>query len=162
MKKLFLSLSVLSLMLVSCKSEPKEKTEESVEILFQQEGTLQVYNDTNKVAQFSIEVADDEFQRENGLMNRDKLGKDQGMLFIFQDSAPRRFWMHNTRIPLDIIYLDKDKKIVNIAKNAQPFDETGVEPSASDAMYVLEINAGLSDSLQLEPGKTRIEFQLTQ
>ena len=77
--------------------------------------------------------------------------ENQGMLFVFHEEKPRSFWMHNTYIPLDIIYLNKEKDIVSIAKNAEPLSETS-RPSEGDAMYVLEINGGLSDKLGLAKG----------
>jgi len=67
------------------------------------------------------------------------------MLFIYPDSGPRQFWMKNTRISLDILYFDKDKRLLNIAQRTEPFALTGIPASKGDAMYVLEINAGLSE-----------------
>ena len=79
------------------------------------------------------------------------MNENEGMLFVFHDEKPRSFWMKNTYIPLDIIYLNKDKQIVSIAKNAEPLSETS-RPSEGEAMYVLEINGGLSDKLGLMKG----------
>ena len=73
------------------------------------------------------------------------------MLFIFPDEDFRSFYMKNTKIPLDIIYIDADKTIVSIQKNAKPFDETSL-PSDAPAKYVLEINGGLFDEWQLQIG----------
>jgi len=72
-------------------------------------------------------------------------------LFIFPDSQYRSFYMRNTEIPLDIIYIDQDNAIISIQKNAKPFDETSL-PSEGPAKYVLEINAGLSTQWHLEKG----------
>jgi uncharacterized membrane protein (UPF0127 family) len=66
--------------------------------------------------------------------------------------------MKNTKIPLDIIYINADKKIVSIQKNAKPFDETSL-PSEAPAKYVLEINAGLSDKWNLESGDNMDYFE---
>ena len=90
-------------------------------------------------------------------MYRKSMKENQGMLFVFHEEKPRSFWMHNTYIPLDIIYLNKEKEIVSIAKNAAPLSETS-RPSEGDAMYVLEINGGLSDKLGLTKGD-RMTFE---
>jgi uncharacterized membrane protein (UPF0127 family) len=81
------------------------------------------------------------------------------MLFIFPDVSYRSFYMKNTKIPLDIIYIDEQKTIVSFQKNAKPFDETSL-PSEAPAKYVLEIKGGLSDEWQLEVGD-QIEFEKT-
>jgi hypothetical protein len=73
------------------------------------------------------------------------------MLFVFDDATERYFYMKNTKIPLDIIYISDTKKIVSFQKNAQPFDESSL-PSNVPAKYVLEINAGLSDAWSLTVG----------
>jgi uncharacterized membrane protein (UPF0127 family) len=79
------------------------------------------------------------------------------MLFIFPDEDFRSFYMKNTKIPLDIIYIDEAKSIVSIQKNAKPFNETSL-PSDVPAKYVLEVNGGLSDEWQLEVGD-RIDYK---
>ena len=70
-----------------------------------------------------VEFAKNEMERSLGLMYRSSMDEHQGMWFIFPEEAPRSFYMRNTEISLDIIYLDKDKKVVSIAKNARPYDE---------------------------------------
>jgi hypothetical protein len=100
---------------------------------------------------FRVEIADTEAEREYGLMNRDSLPADHGMLFEFPDNTDRAFWMKNTRIPLDILFIGADGRIVSIQKNARPYDETPL-PSYGDATGVLEINGGLSDKLGIKPG----------
>jgi hypothetical protein len=103
------------------------------------------------VHRFQVEIADTEAEREYGLMNRDAMGADRGMLFEFPDSADRAFWMHDTRIPLDIVFIATDGRIVSIQKNAKPFDETPL-PSYGHAQGVLEINGGLADKLGIKQG----------
>ena len=76
---------------------------------------------------------------------------NQAMLFIFSDEKIRSFYMKNTLIPLDIIYLNALKQVINIKKNATPLDEQSI-PSIAPAQYVLEINAGLSDQWKLKVG----------
>lgn len=100
---------------------------------------------------FQVELADTDAERAQGLMFRGSMPADRGMVFVFDRAAPQSFWMRNTYIPLDIIYIGADGRIVSIAKNAQPLNETPL-PSGVPARYVLEINAGLSDRLGIAPG----------
>ena len=113
-----------------------------------------------KGERFSIEVADDDATRSRGLMFRDRMADDHGMLFIFPDQRPRSFWMKNTRIPLDIIYLDRELRVVSISADTPPCRSRSRRcpgyPSAGPAQYVLEINAGRAAELGLLPGD-RIE-----
>ncbi len=104
-----------------------------------------------KTAHFNVEIADNDATREQGLMCRPSLAENQGMLFEFQNVAERTFWMENTLIGLDIIYIAPDGRIVSIQKNAKPLDRTPL-PSNGAASGVLEIAAGESDKLGLKPG----------
>lgn len=100
---------------------------------------------------FMVEIADDDAERQRGLMERPPLADDRGMLFEFPDVAERGFWMHNTPSPLDIIYIDPRGRIVSIAKNARPNDDT-VLPSNGPAMGVLELRAGRADEIGAKAG----------
>ena len=113
--------------------------------------SLDVALSTQKTAHFSVEIADNEATREQGLMCRTNLTDQQGMLFEFQDVADRTFWMKDTLLGLDIIYIAPDGRIISIAKNAKPLDRTPL-PSNGVASGVLEVRAGLSDQLGLKPG----------
>ena len=88
-----------------------------------------------------IEVADDREEQMRGLMYRTELAADAGMLFLFDQEQPRAFWMKNTPLPLDIIYIAKDGRIVSIAEHTTPFS-TATIPSGAPAQNVLEVNAG--------------------
>ena len=103
---------------------------------------------------FYVEIADDDATRTRGLMFRDELADNRGMLFIFRQEAPRSFWMRNTRIPLDIIYLDREFRVVSITHNARPCrtQRCPSYPSEGPAMYVLEVNAGQARARGLESG----------
>lgn len=107
-----------------------------------------------KGERFTVTIADDDQSRARGLMFVDELPDDQGMLFVFRREAPRAFWMRNTRIPLDIIYLDAEFQVVTIIKNAKPCrtQRCPSYPSVKPAQYVLELNGGMSDQLGLEVG----------
>lgn len=106
---------------------------------------------------FQVEVAQSNEEITRGLMHRDRLGKFQGMLFVFSDEQPRSFWMKNTLIPLDIIFISGRSRIVSIVERAEPLTLTSRE-SKGPARYVLEINGGLSSELKIKPGmKVKIE-----
>jgi uncharacterized membrane protein (UPF0127 family) len=144
--------------LLNCKKEgPKDNNK--IEMLFKKEGVLQITNREKTIKELDIEIADSESQRMTGLMHRSNMEEDRGMLFIHDRVEPVKYWMRNTRIPLDIIYFNSDTVIINIARNAAPFQETGVEGSKSAAKYVLEINGGLSDKWGLEEGMTKISWK---
>ncbi|URL58055.1 DUF192 domain-containing protein [Luteibacter flocculans] len=104
---------------------------------------------------FSTEFATNDDARALGLMNRPKLAADHSMLFIFPDDQPRAFWMKNTLIPLDILYFDKDRKLVSMQLNAQPCkaDPCAIYPSDGNARYVLELPAGTAGRLGLKLGE---------
>jgi len=145
---------------LSCK-DAAVTNQKSVNIAFKKEGTLQLKTQNDSLIQtLDIEVADDEYTIQTGLMYRNDMANNQAMLFIFPNEAYRNFYMKNTRIPLDIIFIAADSSIVSIQQNAKPFDETSL-PSDAPAKYVLEINAGLSDEWQLRTGD-KIDFELNQ
>lgn len=88
-----------------------------------------------------VEVANDNLKREKGLMYRDYLGDDEGMLFIFDEEKPLTFWMKNTYIPLDIIFLNSQKQVVQIYTNTKTNQTIETYPSIVPAQYVVEVNA---------------------
>jgi uncharacterized membrane protein (UPF0127 family) len=100
---------------------------------------------------FRVEVARTEAEQERGLMFRTAMGPDEGMIFPMQPPRQSAFWMKNTVIPLDIIFIGRDHRILNIAANAIPYDERPL-PSAGLASGVLEINGGRAASLGIKPG----------
>ncbi len=100
---------------------------------------------------FRVEIADDDAERERGLMYRTALAPDRGMLFLFDDAASRAFWMKNTYIPLDILYIGDDGRILSIAARAEPFNETPI-PSRGAARGVLEIYGGRAAELGVQVG----------
>jgi uncharacterized membrane protein (UPF0127 family) len=103
---------------------------------------------------FSVEIADTAEEHALGLMYRDSMPADHGMIFLFPNEAPRRFWMKNTRIPLDIMYFDKDLKLVSISADTPPCRVSNCPsyPSKAPARYVLELNGGVAASLGVEVG----------
>lgn len=115
--------------------------------------TLVVHTQQGPVP-FVVEVAETEDQRRTGLMFREKLPKGHGMYFIFEDEANRAFWMQNTLIPLDMIFIDANNRIVHIQKMAQPcrIETCPNYYSQAPARYVLEIGGGESDVFGISAG----------
>ncbi|MFC6656249.1 DUF192 domain-containing protein [Roseibium salinum] len=100
---------------------------------------------------FVAEIAATSEQRARGLMFREEMAADHGMLFIFEGESNRSFWMKNTPLPLDIIYIDAAGRIVSIAADTTPFSEA-VIPSGAPARFVLELNAGTAEKIGIERG----------
>jgi len=105
-----------------------------------------------------IEVAESSQERQRGLMFRESLDEDKGMLFVFEKEGIYPFWMKNTLIPLDIIWLDNAGEVVDIKKNAAPCQGGVCETFTpkGEAKHVLEINAGIVDRIGLSIGDTLI------
>jgi uncharacterized membrane protein (UPF0127 family) len=100
--------------------------------------------------QFTLEVADEDKEREVGLMNRRSMPGNHGMIFVFPREERLSFYMKNTLIPLDILYLDADGDVVSIHQ-MQPLDLTSI-PSRAPAKYAIELNLGTAARLGLKPG----------
>ena len=113
--------------------------------------SLDVVAHDGKVHHFKVEVVDNDDSRERGLMFRMSLAPNAGMLFDFRTPQDVAFWMKNTYIPLDIIFIAADGHILNIARQARPMDESNL-PSAGPALGVLEIAGGRAAQLDIEPG----------
>jgi uncharacterized membrane protein (UPF0127 family) len=100
---------------------------------------------------FHVELALGPLDQLRGLMERTSLPADEGMLFVFPDEQPRSFWMKDTLIPLDMIFIRQDGTIGHIHANAAPNDMTSI-PSQGPAMAVLELNGGTAAKLGIKPG----------
>lgn len=107
---------------------------------------------------YQVELAMDEAARMRGLMFRDSMPEDQGMLFVFERQEPQAFWMRNTRIPLDILYFDDALRLVSATHGAPPCTTPTCPsyPSARPARFVLELNAGHARRLGVTAGDTLI------
>jgi uncharacterized membrane protein (UPF0127 family) len=97
------------------------------------------------------EVAADEQSREMGLMFRDSLSEDHGMLFVFDQPKQASFWMKNTKIPLSVAFLDSDR-VISEEKSMRPYDETLIQSRSDKIRYALEVNAGWFDRHQVKSG----------
>jgi uncharacterized membrane protein (UPF0127 family) len=104
---------------------------------------------------YAVEIADTDAERAQGLMFRDELAADHGMLFLHDREEPLAYWMKNTRIPLDILYFDTGRRLVAQQRDVPPCtlgDACPPYPSNAPARYVLELNAGQAAQLKLETG----------
>ena len=102
-------------------------------------------------AVFNVEIANTPDERSYGLMNRTYLPPDSGMLFVFDDVANEAFWMKDTLIPLDMIFIDQTGRVLNVYENATPLSETPIN-SAGPCKFVLEINGGTCDKYGIRAG----------
>ena len=114
--------------------------------------TLQIVTSSG-THDFHIEIAKDDVSRAQGLMNRPFLPADRGMLFEFDREAPVSFWMKNTYIPLDMIFISRAGVVTNIVEKAEPLSER-VIPSGPPCLGVLELNGGVAASIGLRIGYT--------
>ena len=105
--------------------------------------------------QFKVEVASTEEEKRQGLMEREFLADDSGMLFVYDEEKKQSFWMKNMIIPLDILFIGSNLVINHIAHNAipcEPSDDCINYVSPNKSKYVLELNAGVSEKLNIEKG----------
>lgn len=113
---------------------------------------------THQNSQINVEIADSPEERAEGLMNRQNLSENSGMLFVYKKEGSRSFWMKNTSIPLDIIFLNSEMDVINIEK-ADPEPDVKVDSnyesyrSDRPAKYVLEINQNRSEEIGLKEGE---------
>jgi len=122
-------------------------------ITFRDEGNL-YFIDSHRgdtLARIDIEIANDEDSRMRGLMDRDSLGINQGMLFIYSKAMDHTYWMKNTRISLDIIFIGDDKSVKYIADHTIPYSTTPI-PGFYPSRYVVEVNAGFCLEHNIKPG----------
>ncbi|MEQ1512366.1 MAG: DUF192 domain-containing protein [Lysobacteraceae bacterium] len=106
---------------------------------------------------FKVEVADNDMERARGLMFRESMDENNGMLFIHDDQQPLAYWMKNTKIPLDILYFDSKLHLVSQQRDVPPCslgNRCPPYPSHAPALYVLELNAGQASKLGLKDGAT--------
>jgi uncharacterized protein len=106
---------------------------------------------------FAVDIADTPQDRERGLMGVESLGDDEGMLFVFEGDGAYQFWMKDTLIPLDMVWIDKGGRIVYIEKDAQPCEAQpctvyGPPAGSAPALYVLEVSGGTAERLSFAVG----------
>lgn len=138
-RRLFLGLAVAAMSGCATTGETAAKFE-----------PLEIVTDKGRV-KFLVEVVDTPTSRAQGLMYRKSLAPDRGMLFDFKRPQPVSFWMRNTLIPLDLIFIRQDGRVLSIARNARPLDETSI-PSNGEILGVLEIAGGRAAEVGVLPG----------
>jgi uncharacterized protein len=126
------------------------------ESLFQNKGTVVVHAPGGDQT-FAVELAITPKERERGLMHREQLADDAGMLFLFEREKVQSFWMKNTRIPLDMVFIAQDGTIAGIVENAEPLTLTS-RNVALPSRYVLEVNGGLCRKRGIAAGQ-RVRFE---
>ena len=138
-------LLVSALVAGGCGGKTDEPSDVNREITFTPEGMLDIWRaDSSLVTRLVIELAESDEEQAQGLMYRRSLPERGGMLFVSAEPSMRSFWMRNTPLPLDIIFLDDSLRVVNIVKRTTPYSEEHIL-STAPAQYVLEIRAGMSD-----------------
>lgn len=112
---------------------------------------LTIENKDGKKNVFNVEVADTRGERAQGLMGRESMDVDAGMLFVFEFESMPQFWMKDTRIPLDVIYIGKDGEVKGVHENARPFDKKPF-PTPQPIIAALEVRAGTAKNLGISRG----------
>jgi uncharacterized membrane protein (UPF0127 family) len=144
-------LTCLLLSLANCQGdrtpdhEVTDSSEVDTSIPFSKEGTLTIHPDRDlDPVTIDIEIADTDSSRARGLMQRSSLPDQSGMLFIFEEENPQSFWMANTQLSLDMMFIKSNRQIVNIAKYTRPGSSDHIR-SGEPVQYVLEVPAGFAD-----------------
>lgn len=135
-------------------SDSKEEEKESFNL---EKGTLTITRGEPVPVVVNVEIADTEEERAQGLMYRESLENYSGMLFVFEEEANNAFWMKNTSISLDLIFVDSGKKIVDVIENAQPCTEGHICPTLRPQvkyMYCLEVNGGFVEENRIGEGNS--------
>ncbi len=145
MPRLFLLLSLLML-LAACQDDAPPDAEPPEELIpFRIDGALEFLREGEVLLTIDLEIAASDSARMRGMMQRKSFPDRSGMLFLFDREQPQQFWMGNTPVALDLIFIDADSQIVDFAKYAKPFSAESIL-SAVPAQYVLEVPAGFSDT----------------
>jgi hypothetical protein len=112
-------------------------------------------------ARFSVEIADEPAEMQLGLMHRESMPASVGMLFVYPSPRPAVFWMKDTLLPLDMIFIDQTGTVTRVHENAVPRDETPI-PGGDSVLMVLEINGGLARRIGIVPGAMLAHPRLPQ
>jgi uncharacterized protein len=126
--------------------------------VFRKDGELRFLDakTSQVISTIDVEVAATDASREQGMMYRDTMAENTGMLFLMGTEEMQSFWMKNTIISLDIIYVDSERRIVSIHKNCTPYSLDQIH-SAAPALYVVEVIAGYTDKYKIKAGD-RVSF----
>ena len=151
-------LFITGILLNACQKQPDEikvdtvNNKDASKIQFKKQGEVYFQDSAKKLLKkIDVEIAETEETRHLGLMFRDNMQEDQGMLFLFPVEEYQSFYMKNTLIPLDIMFINSKKQIVKIHRNAVPYSEKSL-PSMNPSIYVVEVNGGFSDRNSIKEG----------
>lgn len=161
LEKFLIGLAII-LLLSACGSDnqqqsPVERTDRSSQLEFTGTVTF-INNEGNEISTVQVAVADTPQSRQAGLMDVHNLPSDKGMIFIFEQEQPLSFWMANTPLPLDIIFVNHQYEIVRIHRNARPFSTRSFQ-SDRPATYAVEVNGGYTTDRDIQEGM-RISIDL--
>ena len=148
---LWIGLTVFVPKKVFKKEEGRKPGATMIEPVFTHEGNLLLLRGDSTLAELMIEIAATPNELQYGMMYRKRVPENTGMLFLMPYEEMQSFWMRNTYVSLDIIYLDAAGKVVSIQKNARPLNEQSL-PSEGPALYVLEVAGGYTDQIGLRKG----------
>jgi len=145
--------------LIGCNEGSSSSTSQRTDIPFTPTGLLELVDaEGSVITSVAIEIARGDSARARGLMDRTSLPNRGGMLFFDESERDQTFWMKNTLIPLDIIFIDADSQVVNVGKNTRPLSEDRVS-STAPAQYVLEVKAGFADTYGID-STTSVRWRL--
>ena len=152
-------IAVLITLLVVYIPDKNGKTDSSnLRLSFEKQGMAIIYGtDGKQKAVFDLELAETLEQQRIGLMYRDTMTDNQGMLFVYQAAGNLNFWMKNTYLPLDLVFFLPDSTIYKIYPDNKPFSESAISPPEK-CLMTLELNAGIADRYKLNPGD-KIKWQ---
>ncbi len=146
---------IVSNMFMNDRTQPRrsdESTPTAKTDMFREDGTVTFTSAQGlTLGAIVVEIAETDAAREQGLMGRASMQQDRGMLFLFDRPEPRSFWMANTPLPLDILFIDANQRIITIHRNTRPFSEDSL-PSSAPAQYVVEVNGGWCDRNGVKEG----------
>jgi len=153
-----LIVSILMIALHACQKQPEDiKIDTSDQkdtklTAFKKQGEVYFQDSLRTlIKKIDVEIADNDDARHLGLMYREGMKEDEGMLFIFPKEEEQSFYMRNTVLPLDIIFVNAKKQIVKIHRNTTPFSEKSL-PSDKPSLYVIEVNSGFTDKFKVREG----------
>jgi uncharacterized protein len=136
---------LVGLVSVGCSQEEASYERDEIVVPFRKDGTLDFVRDGVPVVTIDVEIAETDSARARGLMQRTALPERSGMLFIFDREETQSFWMANTPLALDILFVGADSQIVDVRKYTRPFSATNITSSAP-AQFVVEVPAGFADT----------------
>jgi len=131
-------------LIVSCQNSP-DPTPATPDIPFRIDGSLDFMRMGEFILSLDIEIADTDSLRERGMMQRTSFPPESGMLFLFDHQEPRQFWMGNTPLSLDLLFISNDSTIVDISKYAKTYSDEPIISNAP-AQFVLEVPGGFVDT----------------